>query len=69
MDLCGCEDSSHHIEGISQVLLKSTATLNSKKMFQRFFIYFIIEEYLTILKATPYNLTTNYHHKRNNKFV
>ena len=27
---------SHHIEGISQVLPKSTATSNSKKIFQRF---------------------------------
>ena len=36
MDLCGCKYSSHHIEGISQVLPKSTATSNSKKMFQRF---------------------------------
>ena len=36
MDLCGCKYSSHHIEGISQVLPKSTATSNSNKMFQRF---------------------------------
>ena len=38
MDLCGCKYSSHHIEGISQVLPKSTATSNLKKMFQRLFI-------------------------------
>ena len=36
MDLRGCKYSSHHIEGISQVLPKSTATSNSNKMFQRF---------------------------------
>ena len=34
MDLCGCKYSFHHIEGISDVLPKSTATSNSKKMFQ-----------------------------------
>ena len=38
MDLCACKYSSHHIEGISQVLPKSTATSNSTKMFQRFLI-------------------------------
>ena len=37
MDFCGCKYSFHHIEGISQVLPKSTATSNSKKMFQRLF--------------------------------
>ena len=36
MDLCGCKYSSDHIEGISQVLSTSTATSNSKKIFQRF---------------------------------
>ena len=36
MVLCGCKYSSHHIEGISQVLPKSTATSNSNKMFQQF---------------------------------
>ena len=36
MDLCGCKYSSHHIEGISQVLPTSTATSNPKKIFQRF---------------------------------
>ena len=36
MDLRGCKYSSHHIEGISQVLPKSTATSNSNKMFQQF---------------------------------
>ena len=36
MDLCGCKYSYHYIEGISQVLPKSTATSNSNKMFQRF---------------------------------
>ena len=35
--MCGCKYSSHHIEGISQVLPKSTTISNSKKMFQRFF--------------------------------
>ena len=38
MDLYGCKIySSYHIEGISQVLPKSTATSNSKKIFQRLF--------------------------------
>ena len=36
MDLCGYKYSSHHIEGISQVLPMSIATSNSKKIFQRF---------------------------------
>ena len=36
MDLCACKCNSHHIEGISQVLPTSTATLNSKKIFRRF---------------------------------
>ena len=38
MDLCGCKYSSHHIEDISQVLLKSTVNSNSKKKFQRLLI-------------------------------
>ena len=37
MDLGSCKNSSHHIEGISQLLPKSTATSNSNKMFQRLF--------------------------------
>ena len=37
MDLCGCIYSFHHIEGIPQVLPKSTATSNFKKLFQRLF--------------------------------
>ena len=37
MDLCDSNYSSHYIEGILQVLLKSTVTSNSKKMFQRIF--------------------------------
>ena len=37
MDLRGCKYSSHNIEGIPQVLPKSTVTSNSKKMFQQFF--------------------------------
>ena len=36
MDLCGCKCSFYHIEGISYVLPTSTATSNSKKIFQRF---------------------------------
>ena len=35
MDLYGCKYSYHCIEGISQVLPKSTATSYSKKMFHR----------------------------------
>ena len=37
IDLCGSKYSSHHIEGISQVLPKSTATLNLNKIFQGLF--------------------------------
>ena len=37
MDLCGCKYSSYHIEVISQVLPKSTATSISNKMFQLLF--------------------------------
>ena len=36
MELCICKYSFYHIEGMSQVLPKSTAILNSKKIFQRF---------------------------------
>ena len=36
MDLCGCKYNSHQIEGILQVLHKSTATSNYKEMFKRF---------------------------------
>ena len=37
MVLCGYKYSSHHIEGISQVLPMSIATSNLKKMFQLLF--------------------------------
>ena len=37
MELCDYKYSFHHIEGILQVLHKSTATSNGKKMFQRLF--------------------------------